>query len=153
MHAKFSFHRAVEVHDLIRPSLAGRFVTVMIVGVGIDLVANRRVHGELARGEWLASDGIFTSPEISRCSRDRRPALCYAACFAAKEATLKALGVNVGDPGLRREVEIELDYSGTWTVVLHERLKTESERLGVKQIRLSITSNQQQTGAMVILET
>ena len=125
--------------------------TVMIVGLGIDLVTNSRMERELAREEWLQGDGIFTSQEISRCSRNRRPALCYAACFAAKEATLKALGVEVADLGMMREVEVEL---GNWcAIVLHDRMKSESEQLGVRHIRLSIAPSKRQTGAMVILES
>ena len=125
--------------------------TVMIVGLGIDLVTNRRVERELARDEWLQGDGIFTSQEISRCSRNRRPALCYAACFAAKEATLKALGVEVADLGMMREVEVEL--GDRCAIVLHDRMKSESEQLGVRHIRLSIAPSKRQTGAMVILES
>ena len=123
----------------------------MIVGLGIDLVANTRVQQELARGEWRLGDGIFTSREISRCSRDRRPALCYAACFAAKEATLKALGVEVADLGMMREVEVELGDRNA--IVLHERMKLESKRLGVRHVRLAIAPGKRQTGAMVILES
>ena len=121
----------------------------MIVGLGIDLVANSRVERELARDEWLLGDGIFTSREISRCNR--RPALCYAACFAAKEATLKALGVEVADLGMMREVEVEL--GDRCAIVLHDRMKSESEQLGVRHIRLSIAPSKRQTGAMVILES
>jgi holo-[acyl-carrier protein] synthase len=125
----------------------------MIVGVGIDLVANSQVERELARGEWLLADGVFTAREISRCSKGRRPAICYAACFAAKEATLKAMGVNVGDPGVLREIEIDPGKCGRSAVLLHDRMKSESEHLGVKHIRVSIASGKQQTGAMVILES
>lgn len=125
--------------------------TVMIVGLGIDLVTNRRVERELAREEWLQGDGIFTRQEISRCSRNRRPALCYAACFAAKEAALKALGVEVADLGMMREVEVEL--GDRCAIVLHDRVKAESEQLGVRHIRLSIAPSKRQTGAMVILES
>ena len=61
----------------------------MIVGLGIDLLENNRVERELARGDWLLNEGIFTREEIKDCSGSRKPALRYAACFAAKEATLK----------------------------------------------------------------
>ena len=123
----------------------------MILGFGIDLVATNRVERELAQGEWLPGNGIFTSREISRCCGNKRPALCYAACFAAKEATLKALGVEVADLGMMREVEVELgDHC---TIVLHDRTKSESEQLGVRHIRLAIAPGKRQTGAMVILES
>ena len=124
---------------------------VMIIGLGIDLVANSRVQQEFAREEFLLGDGIFTSQEISRCSRNRRPALCYAACFAAKEATLKALGVEVADLSMMREVEVEL--GDRCAITLHDRMKSESEHLGVRHIRLSIAPSKRQTGAMVILES
>ncbi|HEY5175358.1 MAG TPA: holo-ACP synthase [Terriglobales bacterium] len=125
----------------------------MIVGLGIDLVENGRVTQELARGDWRQENGVFTSEEIRRCSTGRNPALLYAACFAAKEATLKALGVGVSDLAMFREVEIGLDENGEYAVILHDRLKSESEQLGVRHIRVSIAAAAKQTGAMVILQS
>jgi holo-[acyl-carrier protein] synthase len=125
----------------------------VIVGLGLDLVENGRVRQELARGDWQPEDGVFTSGEIGRCSAGENPAQRYAACFAAKEATLKALGVGVSDWATFREVEIGLDNHGEYAVVLHDRLKSESEQLGVRHIKVSITAAAQQTGAMVILES
>lgn len=124
----------------------------MILGLGIDVLENRRVEQELLRGEWLLGDGVFTPEEISFCSSARKPALRYAACFAAKEATLKALGIPVSDLGMFREVEVGLGTGCECRVVLHDRLKAESNRMGVQHIRLSITRNRNHTGAMVVLE-
>jgi phosphopantetheinyl transferase (holo-ACP synthase) len=52
-----------------------------------------------------------------------------------------------------REVEIALDENGEYAVVLHNRLKSESEQLGVRHIRVSVAAAAKQTGAMVILES
>ena len=125
----------------------------MIVGLGVDLIENRRVRQELARGDWQQDDGIFTSEEIRRCDAGKNPALHYAACFAAKEATLKALGVEVSDLAMFREVEVSLDPNGDHVVVLHGRLQSESKQLGVRHIRVSVAAAVKQTGAMVILES
>jgi holo-[acyl-carrier protein] synthase len=125
----------------------------VIVGLGVDLLENSRIAQELARGDWRQENGVFTSEEIKRCSTGKNPALRYAACFAAKEATLKALGVEVSDLAMFREVEIGLDENGEYAVVLHDRLKTESEQLGVRHIRVSVAAAAKQTGAMVILES
>ena len=125
----------------------------MIIGLGVDLVENSRVTQELAQGDWRPENGVFTSGEIKRCSSGNNPALCYAACFAAKEATLKALGVGVSDWATFREVEIGRDNNGEYAVVLHDRLKSESQQLGVRHIRVSIAAAAEQTGAMVILES
>jgi holo-[acyl-carrier protein] synthase len=125
----------------------------VIVGLGVDLLENSRIAQELARGDWRQENGVFTSEEIKRCSTGKNPALRYAACFAAKEATLKALGVEVSDLAMFREVEIGLDENGEYAVVLHDRLKSESEQLGVRHIRISVAAAAKQTGAMVILES
>jgi holo-[acyl-carrier protein] synthase len=125
----------------------------VIVGLGVDLLENSRVAQELARGDWRRENGVFTSEEIKRCSTGKNPALRYAACFAAKEATLKALGIGVSDLAMFREVEIALDENGEYAVILHNRLKSESEQLGVRHIRVSVAAAAKQTGAMVILES
>ena len=125
----------------------------MILGVGIDLVESRRMQRELARGAWVAHDGVFTSGEIQRCSHGRGRAARYAACFAAKEATLKALGLPVDDLGLLREVEIGAPGDGGATIILHDRVKAEAERLGVTHIRASVAPAADVAGAVVILES
>ena len=125
----------------------------MIVGLGIDLVENSRVTKELAQGDWRPENGVFTSGEIDRCSTGKNPALRYAACFAAKEAALKALGIGLSDWVMFREVEICRDENGEYTAILHDRLKSKSEQLGVRQIRVSIAAARKQTGAVVILES
>ncbi len=122
----------------------------MVVGIGIDLLCNRRVEKELARGEWRQGDGIFSSEEVRSCNSVGRPARRFAACFAAKEAALKALGVSADDLAVFREVEVGLD-SGR--IALHRRLKDRSEQLGVRHIRLSTSVSRDFTGAMVILES
>ncbi len=125
----------------------------MIVGVGIDLVANSRFERELAEREWQEGDGIFTSREISRCCRSRRPALCYAACFAAKEATLKALGISISDLQTLREIEISMDARGRCQVKLRHRMQSQLTQAGARNIRVAISSGKRQSGALVILES
>ena len=119
----------------------------MIVGIGIDLLENRRVAQELARDQWRQGDGIFSPEEVRSCNSTRFPARRYAECFAAKEAALKALGVSPDDLAVFREVEV-----GPGTIALHRRLKDRSEQLGVRHIRLSTSVSRDFTGAMVILE-
>ena len=123
----------------------------MIVGLGVDLLENDRVERELGRGAWFANDGVFTDSEVRQCAGGRSAARRYAACFAAKEATLKALGVAASDLAMFREVEVVLTQ-GVGTIVLHDRLRSHAERLGVRSIRLSVAPAKKLTGALVILE-
>ena len=124
----------------------------MILGLGIDILETSRIARELSQGEWLGEDGIFTAGEIDYCSSARMPGRRYAACFAAKDATLKALGVQVPDLAMFREVEVGPGSDRSCKVTLYDRLKGESERLGVRRIRLSITHDANQSAAIVILE-
>ena len=124
----------------------------MIVGLGIDLLENSRVERELARGDWLLDDGIFTREEIRHCSSGRKPALRYASCFAAKEATLKAMNARISNLAVFREVEVHAGSDSEYLVVLHGGAKAQSECLGARRIRLSVTRSARHTAAMVILE-
>lgn len=122
----------------------------MIVGLGIDMLENRRVARELEGGEWRPADGIFNPDEVRWCNDTARPAQRYAACFAAKEAALKALGISADDLAMFREVEVR---PGANTLALRQRLQQRAEQLGVRHIRLSTSVSRDLTGAMVILET
>ncbi len=124
----------------------------MILGFGIDLLDTRRVEQELRRGAWQPGEGVFTPREIQQCNSARDPARRYAACFAAKEAVLKALGARPGSLASFREVEVERGRDRRYTVTLHDRLRRDSEQLGVRRIWLSVAQQAAQTAAMVVLE-
>ena len=124
----------------------------MILGLGIDLLETSRVEQELSRGDWLLADGIFTPEEITHCSAAGKPALRFAACFAVKEATCKALGLQVRDLGLFREAEVVPINNGGCQVTLHDRLAAAAAALGVRSILLSVTHHGGQTTAIVVLQ-
>lgn len=124
----------------------------MIVGLGIDLVDSNRVVQELARGAWSPRDGVFTSAEIAYCNRGKHPERRYATCFAAKEATLKALNVDVLDLAMFREVEVSLEGESKRSV-LRDRLELAAKQLGVNSIHLSVAVSPKSAAALVILES
>ena len=112
----------------------------MILGIGTDLIEHVRVQRELAQSPWADNDGIFTAQEIARCRASKKPARRYAACFAAKEATLKALGLEVGDLAMFREVELAANSEHHHALLLHGRVKARSEQLGVRRVNVSIAA-------------
>lgn len=124
----------------------------MIVGIGIDVVENRRMERELARGAWQVADSVFTAREIRRCAAASRPERQYAACFAAKEATLKALAAGAGDCGRFGEIEVARSRRGE-KVVLHRRARAAAKRLGVKRIKISTCVSAETAAALVVLES
>jgi holo-[acyl-carrier protein] synthase len=88
-----------------------------VVGVGIDLVDIDRIRDLLARRPRFAQQH-FTAAERAWCDRRRDPAERYAARFAAKEATLKALGVGLGAARLV-DLEVVTAATGAPGLVLH----------------------------------
>ncbi|HEU5452669.1 MAG TPA: holo-ACP synthase [Terriglobales bacterium] len=125
----------------------------MLVGIGVDLMEHGRMQRELQHGSWLSRDGVFTSREIRRCGSGSHPARLFAACFAAKEATVKALGMPCSDLGLLREIEVLNPAAGPQTIILHRRAKAEAQRLGVARIHATVTPARAFVAAVVILES
>ena len=66
-----------------------------MIGLGIDAVDVPRFREVLARRPGLA-ERLFTTGERSYAAGLADPMPCLAARFAAKEATMKALGVGLG---------------------------------------------------------
>ena len=125
----------------------------MIAGLGIDVIESTRIRRELQRGAWKNADGVFPPEEISYCQSGKCPERLYAACFAAKEATLKALGTELVDMGMLREVEVRLGHGSDDAIVLHGRLQVIATRLGVAHIHLSLATQKKNVFAMVVLES
>ena len=65
-----------------------------IVGIGTDIVACARISRMLKdkRDEFLQR--VFTAQEVKYCEAAAKPAVHFAARFAAKEALMKALGTG-----------------------------------------------------------
>ena len=125
----------------------------MILGIGTDLIEHVRLQRELALSPWSDADGIYTAQEIASCRSSPIPIAQYAACFAAKEATLKALDLEVRDLATFREVELTVASEGAPMLLLHGRVRTKSEQLGVRRINMSIAAARKLTGALVVLES
>jgi holo-[acyl-carrier protein] synthase len=124
----------------------------MILGLGIDLLETSRVERSLSGGRWPPEDGIFTPAEIGRGNSALRPAEYYAACFAAKEAALKALDLPVDDLAMFLEIEVEPDSTRGYRLAFDERPKVKLEQVGARHASLSITFYARHVGATVILE-
>ena len=65
-----------------------------VLGVGMDLVEVERVRSVLDRTPRFA-ERVFTAAEWEYCAGQHDPPMHAAARWAAKEATLKALGLGI----------------------------------------------------------
>jgi holo-[acyl-carrier protein] synthase len=119
-----------------------------VIGVGVDLVDIDRIRALLARHPRFATQR-FTPGERRWCERRRDPAERYAARFAAKEATLKALGVGLGAVPLAA-IEVVTAPSGAPSLVLHARAAELAAERGVEGWRLSLSHSRQVAAAVVV---
>ena len=101
----------------------------MILGIGTDIVDERRIGRSVDRFGDRFLTRIFTDAERAEARRRGQPSLYFAKRFAAKEAVYKALNGS-GVTGLGwRDAEITNDSDGAPRVLLSGRCKTALERL------------------------
>jgi len=124
----------------------------VIVGSGIDVIESERLERELERASWQAKHGIFTENEVRAFYSSRNPAILFAGCFAAKEATLKALGIEVSQLAHFREIEALPDPSGQWNLRVEGKSLSACQKLGVQRTHVAVTTSKTLCGAVVVLE-
>ena len=117
--------------------------------VGVDLIEIGRVRRTLDRYEDFRAR-CFTQAERAYCESRANPAQHYAARFAGKEAVGKALGFGVAVHFAWREVEIAGRPKPS--VRLSGRLAERAERLGVREVELSMTHSKELAAAVAVAD-
>jgi holo-[acyl-carrier protein] synthase len=113
--------------------------------VGIDLIEPDRLTERLRSNESLGAT-LFTERERRYCEAQSRPEEHLAARFCAKEAVIKALGIDGWDP---LEVEIVGGGSDVW-VQLHGDVATVASELKVT-VTVSMTHLVSLAGAIALV--
>jgi holo-[acyl-carrier protein] synthase len=124
----------------------------MVVGSGVDLCEVPRIKDAIARHGKRFLERVFTRREIDYAERKKNKFERYAARFAAKEAGMKALGTGWRGGLGWCDIEVTNLSSGRPTLAFHGKAAEIAERLGVRNIALSITHTAEQAMALVILE-
>jgi holo-[acyl-carrier protein] synthase len=122
-----------------------------VVGVGIDLVDVDRLAAAMRRRPGLAAR-VFTDRERATSATGARASQRLAARFAAKEATMKALGVGLGAFALR-DVEVVVSDAGAPSLVLTGGARDTAARRGATALHVSITHTAASASAVVIAES
>lgn len=118
-----------------------------IAGVGVDAVDVGRFGAVLSRRPAITTR-LFTDAERRDGAGDVQR---LAARFAAKEATMKALGSGMGAIAWR-DVEVVRAESGAPSLVLTSSAAALALRRGVSQWHISLTHTATVAVAMVVAE-
>jgi holo-[acyl-carrier protein] synthase len=110
-----------------------------IIAHGIDLVDFPRVEEMIERHGDRFVSRVFTATEQKYASAHRNSVETYAGRFAAKEAVLKLVGTGWRGRIAWTDVEVVNNPAGQPEVRLSGEVKEIAERLGIRQISISIT--------------
>jgi holo-[acyl-carrier protein] synthase len=124
----------------------------MIVAIGIDLIEISRIEEKLSRASTRFRDRVFTPSEIAYCDSRASRFASYAVRFAAKEATMKALGTGWAEGIAWQEIEIISQESGAPMLQLSGRALNRFNELGAAQAHVSLSHTRDTAIAQVIFE-
>ena len=122
----------------------------MIIGLGLDLVAVRKMESSLRRDSFKAK--AFTPAEIAYCNGRKNAAECYAGKFAAKEAFVKAIGSGLPEGIWFSQIQVLGKPGSEPSITVKGELDRVFQSLGAVTIRLSITHTSGFAAAVVVLE-
>lgn len=124
----------------------------VIVGLGLDIAEIDRITAAITRHGGTILERIYTPTEVAYCESHKNKFERYAARFAAKEAAMKALGTGWTHGVRWRDIEVANAPGGKPTLRLQGVAREFAEKLGVKNISLTIAHSGNLALAQVIFE-
>lgn len=119
-----------------------------MIGIGTDLVDVDRFRRSLVRTPGLRNR-LFRPNEQVYAERAVNSAARFAVRFAAKEATLKALGLGLGSVALY-DIEVVREPSGRPTLCLHGAAALKATEAGVSRWVLTLSHTDRVAQATVV---
>ena len=123
-----------------------------IKGHGVDIVEIARIGEMLALHPERFVAKCFTPGEVAYCGQGATRVERFAARFAAKEATLKALGTGWRDGIAWTDIEIASELSGRPTLGVSGEAAKIAAGLGVTRWHISLSHSKSHAIASVIAE-
>ncbi|MGD7654472.1 MAG: holo-ACP synthase [Verrucomicrobiales bacterium] len=121
-----------------------------LFGIGIDVVEVERIEASIARSGEPFLAKVFTAAERAYCEGKKRPAIHFAARFAAKEAVAKAFGTGIGGRAGLLEIEVAHDDGGAPKVVLTGAARKFADAQGIAEVQISLTHTARYAAANAI---
>lgn len=119
-----------------------------MLGIGTDLVDIDRFRAVLARTPGVA-DRVFRDGERAYAAQAVDPAARLAARFAAKEATMKSLGLGLGSMAMA-DIEVVRHDDGRPELVLHGSAAAAASGAGATRFLLSLSHTDHLAQATVV---
>ena len=124
----------------------------MIIGIGIDIAKVSRFEKVLDRHGERFVTRILHPNEVAIYQQHGQPLAYFAKRYAAKEALAKALGTGIAKGVNFFEIETQPDENGRPCLTLHGSTLAYAKSLGVKNMFISLSDEQEYAVANVVLE-
>lgn len=122
-----------------------------IHGIGIDIVEVARIQEASDRWGARFEQRVYTHQELTYCGDAPSRYWRLAARFAAKEATLKALGTGLTSGMRWQDVEIQANTVGKPEIVLHGEVQRYANEHNIGAIYVSMSHTNAYAVAQVTL--
>ena len=113
---------------------------------GVDIIEIKRIKSAVERWGCRFLRRVYTEDELTYC-KGRAPSL--AARFAAKEATMKALGTGIRGIGWR-DIEVVRPRGKAPCLCLHGKAAQKARALGIRNLALSLSHSKDYAVASVV---
>lgn len=124
----------------------------MITGVGTDIVHIPRLQRIAERWGDKFLNRIFTREEQAYVNKKSRPEVSLAGFFAAKEATVKAIGTGFSQGAGFLDINVIHDPAGRPLLSISGRTLDAAKKSGASRWHLSISHDASVAIATVIME-
>ncbi len=123
----------------------------VIHGIGTDIVKIARIQESLARFEARFVRRLLTDAELSEYQASRQPERFVAKRFAAKEATVKALGLGFREGLTFNSIGVTHDQYGKPELVYLGGALAYTEKIRITRSLLSLSDELDYAVAFVVL--
>ncbi len=113
----------------------------MIFGVGTDLVELSRIHATYKRFGDHFVDRLLMDEERMQFEKSKTPERFLAMRFAAKEATVKAMGTGFAQGIWIRDVGVVNNQGGKPDIIWSDRGQHLCQKLGIGDGHVSLTDD------------
>jgi len=124
----------------------------MIYGIGTDIVEVQRIEVGLQRHGRRFAARILTDAEMQAFDSSQRQAAFLAKRFAAKEASVKALGTGFRHGISMLHIEVGSDPLGRPILEFHGEMAARMAAAGIVSSHLSLSDEKQYALAYVVME-
>jgi len=93
----------------------------MLVGLGIDIIDNRRIENTIIKFGQKFKKRCFLDNEIKKSEKRLKKINFFAKRYAAKEACAKALGTGLAKGVFWKDIEVFNDHNGKPFIKLHNK--------------------------------